>query len=257
MIKAIFFDIDGTLVSFNTHRMPESTRKALRRLKERGILTFVATGRHISEITNLGDWAPDGYITLNGSMGIVGGNMLFSRPIDHSDMETLIARMTTGQLSPFIFVGADGMMMNRPDAKITEMLLFVGLSQPRIVSLEDIRRMDIFQLMGFFGPDSDAEIMQILPHCHATRWSDVFTDIVSKEVNKWTGISELIGLLGIAPDETMAFGDGGNDTDMLRGAGIGVAMGNADDAVKRQADWVTTSVDNDGIAKALEYFRIL
>ena len=48
MIKAIFFDIDGTLLSHTTYSVPESTKKALRLLKEKGILTFIATGRHLS-----------------------------------------------------------------------------------------------------------------------------------------------------------------------------------------------------------------
>ena len=50
MIKAIFFDIDGTLLSHNTYSVPESTKEALRLLKEKGILTFIATGRHLSEM---------------------------------------------------------------------------------------------------------------------------------------------------------------------------------------------------------------
>jgi Cof subfamily protein (haloacid dehalogenase superfamily) len=257
MIKAIFFDIDGTLVSFKTHRMPDTTREALCGLKERGVLTFVATGRHLSVLPNLGDWVPDGYVTLNGGVGSMNGKTLFSHPIDPRDIDTLTARMVTEELSPFIFVGTDGMMMIRPNAQVDEMLGFVGLSKPRLVSLEDIREMEIFQLMGFFGTDCEAEMMRMLPHCHPTRWSDAFTDIVPLGINKWAGISKLIEILGITPEETMAFGDGGNDIEMLRGSGIGVAMGNAEESVKREADYVTTSVDRGGIAKALKFFRIL
>ena len=55
----------------------------------------------------------------------------------------------------------------------------------------------------------------------------------------------------------MAFGDGGNDVSMLRGAGIGVAMGNANDPIKAEADYVTASVDDDGVKKALEYWHVL
>ena len=55
----------------------------------------------------------------------------------------------------------------------------------------------------------------------------------------------------------MAFGDGGNDTNMLKVAGIGVAMGNAGDSLKKVADYVTTTVDDDGIKRALEYFHVI
>ena len=62
---------------------------------------------------------------------------------------------------------------------------------------------------------------------------------------------------GIDPKYTMAFGDGGNDTSMIRAAGIGVAMGNAIEALKKEADYVTTSVDDDGILNALRAFAII
>ena len=62
---------------------------------------------------------------------------------------------------------------------------------------------------------------------------------------------------GISPEETMAFGDGFNDMGMLSYAGIGVAMGNAHDPVKQKADFVTKSVDDDGILHALRHFGVL
>ena len=63
--------------------------------------------------------------------------------------------------------------------------------------------------------------------------------------------------LGLNPQHTMAFGDGGNDSSMIRTAGIGVAMGNAMDSLKREADYVTTSVDEDGIWNALRHYGLI
>ena len=71
------------------------------------------------------------------------------------------------------------------------------------------------------------------------------------------GIQEYLDRLGISVRETMAFGDGHNDIEMLRFAGIGVAMGNASDEVKGAADYVTDSVDEDGIALALQHFGLI
>ena len=72
MIKAVFFDIDGTLVSFHTHRVSEATRQAIRQLRTQGIKVFIATGRHLQVINNLGDLEFDGYVTLNGSCCYIG-----------------------------------------------------------------------------------------------------------------------------------------------------------------------------------------
>ena len=66
MIKAIFFDIDGTLISFDTHRIPESTMRTLQQLKDNGILLFIATGRSKDGLDVLEDFPFDGYVTMNG-----------------------------------------------------------------------------------------------------------------------------------------------------------------------------------------------
>ena len=62
---------------------------------------------------------------------------------------------------------------------------------------------------------------------------------------------------GIKAEETIAFGDAENDLEMLKFAGIGVAMGNGEEQVKAQADYVTADVDDDGIAKALRHFGLI
>ena len=67
----------------------------------------------------------------------------------------------------------------------------------------------------------------------------------------------MLDYFGMDVSETMSFGDGGNDIPMLQYAHIGVAMGNATDNVKEIADYVTTSVDEDGIANALKHFGVI
>ena len=99
--------------------------------------------------------------------------------------------------------------------------------------------------------------MAYMPNSLAARWSPYFADVVAKGCTKAVGIDRIIGQYGISLKETMAFGDGGNDIAMLQHAGVGVAMGNAMDEVKKAADFVTTSVDEDGIVNALRHFGLL
>lgn len=63
--------------------------------------------------------------------------------------------------------------------------------------------------------------------------------------------------LGLDPQYTIAFGDGGNDSSLIKTAGIGVAMGNALDTLKQEANYVTTSVDEDGVLNALQHFGLV
>ena len=70
MIKAAFFDIDGTLVSFNTHKIPDSSLDALKRLREAGVRLFIASGRHRASMDKIEPYADlfDGYVMVNGGL---------------------------------------------------------------------------------------------------------------------------------------------------------------------------------------------
>ena len=92
MIKAIFFDIDGTLLSHRTRTIPQSTQIALKRLRERGIYTFIATGRHISEMKDLplDNLEFDGYITLNGQYCYTQDKIIYENTIQKEDLQALL-----------------------------------------------------------------------------------------------------------------------------------------------------------------------
>ena len=79
-----------------------------------------------------------------------------------------------------------------------------------------------------------------------------YLEVIPKVINKGQGIRDICKVLGIDPDEVISFGDAANDIPMLQEAGMGVAMGNAAEAVKAAADMVTLSNNEDGIAAALE-----
>jgi hydroxymethylpyrimidine pyrophosphatase-like HAD family hydrolase len=96
-----------------------------------------------------------------------------------------------------------------------------------------------------------------MPKCISGRWHPEFTDITACGADKGKGILAMARHEGFDPSRTIAFGDGGNDISMIRQAGIGIAMGNAIDELKRQADYVTTSVDDDGIRRALRHFQVI
>ena len=89
MVKAIFFDIDGTLVSFKNHQIPKSTFDALYKLKEKGIKLFIATGRGKDGLDVLNDFPFDGYITLNGQYCYTNNQIIYSNTIQKEDLQAL------------------------------------------------------------------------------------------------------------------------------------------------------------------------
>ena len=257
MIKAIFFDIDGTLVSFKTHQMPVSTLKALNELRAKGIKLFIATGRHLSSINNIGDWKPDGYITLNGGICIVDDEVIYKKNIPHDDIKSIIRYIETEESFPCVFVEEDKLWLNYGNDATAQMFKMHNFPILPIAPLSAADGRTFFQLLVFLDSQKEKKLTKKLQKCESTRWSPLFTDIVPLGSNKWNGIIETLKHFDIQPCETMVFGDGGNDIDMLRKAPIGVAMGNSNEDVKQAADYVTDSVDDDGIAKALRHFGLI
>ena len=105
-IKAVFFDIDGTLVSFKTHRIPQSTLDAVAALRSRGIKVYIATGRPVPFIDNLGELEYDGMITVTGAHCFTrGGEIIFHRAVSTGSVERVVEHLTHGtDAYPVIFV---------------------------------------------------------------------------------------------------------------------------------------------------------
>ena len=263
MIKALFFDIDGTLVSFRTHTIPASTIEALTAAKARGLKIFIATGRPPVLITNLGQLEElhliDGFVSMNGAYCFVGSEVIYKSPIDPVEVTTLAAYCHHHQV-PCIVVGEHDIAVSHTNElveRIFNELLGVGFPIPPLVSPRELQGKEVYQLTPFLTAEQEAEIRSQLPGCEFGRWHPAFLDLTARGNNKQQGIDLMARHFGLTPQECMTFGDGGNDIPMLRHAGIGVAMGNASDEVKAAADYVTASVDEDGILLALKHLSII
>ena len=257
MIKAVFFDIDGTLVSFKTHRVPDSAKRAIAALRAKGVWVFIASGRQLLAINNLEDLQFDGYVTLNGGYCIVGEQVIYKHSMPPEDMVSLVQYMEEREDFPCIFVHENAFCINYTDERTDEVFRLLNFPQPPTLPLREAATGDIFQLVAFFTKEQEKAIMAVMPHCEATRWNPLFSDVIPKGSSKQVGVDKMLDYFGISLDESMAFGDGGNDVLMLKHVGIGVAMGNAEDEVKRAADYVTDSVDEDGVEKALRHFGVI
>lgn len=257
MIKAIFFDIDGTLLSFKTHAMSPATLDALHTLHEKGIKLFLATGRHKSMIRPVRELFPfDGCITLNGQYCFCGEQVLRKVPIARCDVEQLVELTSRGEF-PCIFLEEEDCYLNQddPKAQVFPQQLFIPLP-----SLDDPRRalgQELYQVVVFLPEEREHLLTDHTQFLNPMRWHPDFIDVIANGGGKDQGMDAILNHFGIDRAHTMAFGDGENDLPMLRHAAIGVAMGNAGPAVKAQADYVTAGVDEDGIVHALKHFGLL
>lgn len=258
-IRALFFDIDGTLVSFKTHRIPQSTVDALTEAKRRGVKVFISTGRPIPFIVNLGQIASliDGYITTNGALVQMGGETLACHPIAPDDVKRLLA-YSHHVGCPAIVIGQTHIGVQDRQPVVDEVFgKGLGLTDFEFTPLEAVLREPILQVTPFITPEEEAALLPTLNGCNSGRWTTAFTDITAAAADKGQGLDAMATHVGLRLDETMAFGDGGNDVPIIRRAGLGVAMGNGGESVKQAADYVTTSVDDDGVARALREYGVI
>lgn len=257
-IKVVFLDIDGTLVSFNTHAVPQSTIEAIRLLRKKGIKLVVATGRALRDINNLGDLEFDGYITANGAYCVTDKNeVLFKNLISKDNLQRLID-IQKDEHFPCIFTTDRGNYANYIDDTVRDMYKIVDMVIPEVKPMEEVVEYDVFQIDAFISESEEKRLLaNVLTECEGSRWHPSFVDINVKGNTKAVGVEAFIRHLNIDISQTMAFGDGGNDVSMLQTVQVGIAMGNADSKIKTIADYTTSSVDEDGIINALKYFSII
>ena len=257
---ALFFDIDGTLVSFKTHEIPASTIFALTQAKANGHKVFISTGRPPLIITNLGaiEHLIDGFVTINGALCFVGNEIIRCKDISKEAVMT-VTKDAQEKNYGLIVVGEKDVAVLDPHGEVDR--IFRGeiavenldLAKP----LDVVLQQRILQLTPFFPEEYEGDLMERIPSCTSGRWHPAFTDITAKGADKGEGILAMAAHLGLNPQYTMAFGDGGNDISMIKAAGIGIAMGNALESLKREADYITTTVDDDGVLNALRHFSLI
>lgn len=257
---ALFFDIDGTLVSFKTHEIPPSTIFALTQAKANGHKVFISTGRPPLILNNIVaiEHLIDGYVIINGALCFVGDEVVRCREIPQ-DAARLVVKDAQEKNYGLIVVGEKDVAVLDPQGEVDRVfrreIAVENLDQAK--ALEVVMEQRIMQLTPFFSADYERELMSLIPSCASGRWHPAFTDITAKGADKGEGILAMAHHLGLDPQYTIAFGDGGNDTSMIIAAGIGVAMGNALESLKQVADYTTTSVDDDGVLNALKHLGLI
>lgn len=253
--KAIFSDIDGTLVSFKTHRVPESALAALEEAHRKGIKIVIATGRPYGDFDVISKVPYDAVISLNGAdCRWKDGQTICRHFIEYDDFKTM-QRLSDEFGFALCLEISEGFFINRITPAVIDLASAIDHELPVVCDIEEVfLKYGCGQLAAYFPPEQQDEIMSQVPALYASRWHPGFADIDLKGLSKGTALQEVAGLMGISIDQAIAFGDGGNDIPLIEAAGLGVAMGNAGDDVKSIADYVTAPVDDDGFASALRKF---
>ena len=256
-IKIIFFDIDDTLRNSKTGFIPSTIPTVFKQLREKGILTGIATGRGIfgvvSEIKAL---KPDFFVTLNGAyIEDKKGNVLYSNKIAKDKVEEYIT-WTKEVGIDYGLVGSHAAKLSRRTEMISQAIdpIYPDLEvDPDFYQKEDIYQMWTFEDQGddLKLPDTLASTLRMV------RWHRNSSDVVPLNGSKATGVAKVVEHLGLKPENVMVFGDGLNDMELFDYAGINIAMGVSHDKIKEKADYITKTLEEDGIFDALEGFGMV
>ena len=253
----MFFDIDGTLVSFKSHTVPESARRAIARLREQGVKVFIATGRLMKHVAIVNDIEVDGYITVNGGYCITSaGEVIFESAFPRATVERVIDLSEQYGFDLNVMTHED-MYVSSMGERVQKIASMINI-MPTVAEVRTIAATQpVVQMCPYISRELEQEIMPLLPDCVGSRWIETFMDLNVRGVDKSLGIQQVMSYYGLTMAEALAFGDGGNDLPMVRDAAVGVAMGNACDELKAVADYITSSVDEDGVSRALEHFGLI
>ncbi|MEM0952069.1 MAG: Cof-type HAD-IIB family hydrolase [Cyanobacteria bacterium P01_H01_bin.74] len=260
MIKLIALDLDGTVVS---HELGISSRvlSTLKHLlKETDIKLVIATGRMypsaVSFAKQIGITEP--LIAYQGALikGLVPPHeVILHSPIALETAAELLKMLIAEKYHINMYI--DDILWTTPDNAFASFYAKTALVQPNFATnLLDQLTSAPTKIMVIDDTRVDSLLEKLaktfngkLTFC---RSRTNFCEIIEASVSKWNAIKLLADQHNIQPHEIMAIGDQGNDISMISGAGIGVAMGNAPDAVKAVADDVTAPIDKDGVAIAIE-----
>lgn len=258
-IKLIATDMDGTLLN-SEKQISERNLLAIRRIMDKGIKFSISTGRPLCGISRfLAQTGANGpSICYNGSVIHEGvtGRVLFRRSLDFESFRRLYK--LGNELDTTMTVWSNDVLYgNRLDERLFDYCKYSGIAPRLLEDIDSLYENGVTKLLWYDTEERIAEFKakadlikgDMVTSCTSMPF---FLEFFDAEASKGLALKKICELYDLRQDEIMAFGDGMNDLDMILFAGRGIAMGNSCDEVKKVADEITLSNDEDGVAAILE-----
>ena len=273
-IKAILLDVDGTLTNDAKDITPR-TRDALLKCQEKGVVLVLASGRTANGLSRYAaelqmERHGGVLVCFNGakSLNCETGQVYFEQSMTVEQGKRVLEHMKKFNVAPvvdhgeYMYVNNCFFTITRPDGSTWHILEYEAHSNNyKLCEKHDLARYvdwRINKILNAGQPEYLQEVWQDMAAPFEGELSAMFTaphyfEFTPLGVDKVRALQDTFAVLGITPEEVISFGDAQNDLTMIKWAKIGVAMGNAAPEVREQADYVTGSNNEDGIADALEH----
>ena len=245
--KAIILDLDGTLLR-SDKSISERTQKALQECKKQGIIIAVTTARFWFKAEQfLKVIEPDYALLADGTQIYQSGEMIHGFPMNRVQSDGIISELLKkGEGAEFV-VSVGKMLLCSS--------LGIGENWRQTWDFREIPREPVYKIAAIMDSREEAKKLAEKYDCrmYAYRGESLYS-FSGKAAGKYQAVLALGNILGIAPDDMIAFGDDENDYEILKYCGQGIAVANAIPSVKEIADEITDSNDEDGVAKYLEKY---
>ena len=260
--KALFYDIDGTLLSEITGEIPQSAQKALEKARENGHLTFINTGRTVAGMPYEFKKMPfSGYVCGCGTYIQYGDAVLMTRHIPHERGREIV-RCIKAARADMILEGMEDCYLPERRSRFERLENTRRYFREMGLGIEHYAEDDGFDFdkfvvytdemtdkqMLFRNLERDMEIMD--------RQNGLY-EVVPGEFSKASGIAFVLKHFGLEPEDAYVFGDSSNDLSMFRFVPHAAAMGNHDPVLDPYTEFVTKTVEQDGIEWAMRHYGLI
>lgn len=262
MSKYVFFDIDGTLWDENMV-VPESTKLAIKKLQENGHKAFVCTGRAMGNVNDpqFDEIGFDGFVAACGNHVEMDGKILYERNMSYEDVKAIYDVSRQYHL-PIIYEGTKYQWMDREGFEGDSYIAYIVENLQDAAKFLDECELEEIEANKFSALANANTNYPAVEEALADRFDfmdhgDGIIEAVPKGTSKATGITWLCEHLNVPIEDTYALGDSINDLEMLALVGHSIAMGNASQAAKDVAEYVTTHIHEDGVLHALQHYGLI
>ena len=265
-IRLIAMDLDGTL-SNDEKKITPLTREALMDAQKKGIRLVLASARPAPGLyreANALSVREYGGILMSYNGGCItdaaSGRVLYRAGIETEIMRDVLRMLKEFPVTPILDDGVQFYVEDKNGFKVEYECQNNCMECAEVDDLSEFLNFSPVKVLMSVDPAVIKDVQKViagkLPEgLTVVQTAPFYLEVIPREINKGEGLKKVCELLGVPVEETIAFGDAENDIPMLKAAGMGVAMGNADENTKAAADCVTRSNNEDGIAAALQYFQ--
>lgn len=258
MYKIVFFDVDGTLIT-SEHKISAQTMQAISKLKENGIQVAISTGRAPYDAVEFADQIVADYmICMNGAIVLDRNRVIYHNPIDLNDIQE-VTKIAINHRHALFYCGLDKILSAVPEGHSKTGGFSYELFEFPSFQPDYYKSNPVYQMQLFCSNQEMYLYNDLKNRLKIYRWNvqGNGSDVVRMDTNKSNGVKQLLNHLKMDKSYSVAFGDGENDLEMIEYAGFGVAMANAVNPLKEKADFVTKSNNENGIAHALRYLKLI